>query len=740
MRLVDWARMADIITFFIYMNKNFTSLAFALLVSASALAQTTTIRVQGAPRKVSTALAANIKKAAEATTSTNIDFSKIERWTGQGDCQAALAIKWAEGQNEGKTLVWGYRWNSTETKTGEDLIRAIVKADPALYMMASNGAWGIAIGGIGYDVDGDRYVTLTTMKDEIYPRNGVFNLPYTEFDTSASTKWGDSDAWNSGYMTTGFWNYYVADNATDALQMSMVGATGRTLKDGCVDAYVFGYFNPEDGTNVYDGNLSYLPTTVDYTQGVFVLNEGSFNHENASVNHLAYDGSWSYYVAKEIGATGCYCTPWGNRYYIMAKQAKDPGAEVSGGRITICDANSMRILKQIETIGSNGVEGRSFCGVDEHKAYVSTSNGIYVFDLDNMEITGTVLTLDYNNGQCGNMVRLNDYVYAVECNKNIHIINCTDNTIVKTIPAAGCGSIVMAKDGSLWVSKGDGIARIDTDKQELVNIELANGIGTPSTSAANGNNAWNPDGLCASLQNNVLYWTSSKGDDTKQAYKYDIDTNIASLVIEITDGRAFYATSALRVDPKTDCIYTNLVNGWTFNDNVVRKYDADGNQLAEYTMKSNYWFPEVFVFPDTEDPVASKMDDITVLQGKEAEVDLSTICTDADNFQAAIVKTVKSIADAEIATATVKNGKLVVKGLKAGSTTATIAFCSNGITTTADVNINVSDATAISSTAAATNLHEVARYTVDGRRINQPQKGLNIVKFSDGSVKKVVVE
>lgn len=732
--------MADIITFFIYMNKNFTSLAFALLVSASALAQTTTIRVQGAPRKVSTALAANIKKAAEATTSTNIDFSKIERWTGQGDCQAALAIKWADGQNEGKTLVWGYRWNSTETKTGEDLIRAVVKADPALYMMASNGAWGIAIGGIGYDVDGDRNVTLTTMTSEIYPRNGVLNLPYTEFDSSASTKWGDSDAWNSGYMTTGFWNYYVADNATDALQMSMVGATSRTLQNGCVDAYVFGYFNPEDGTNVYDGNLSYLPTTVDYTQGVFVLNEGSFNHENASVNHLAYDGSWSYYVAKEIGATGCYCTPWGNRYYIMAKQAKDPGAEVSGGRITICDANSMRILKQIETIGSNGVEGRSFCGVDEHKAYVSTSNGIYVFDLDNMEIKGTVLTLDYNNGQCGNMVRLNDYVYAVECNKNIHIINCTDNTIVKTIPAAGCGSIVMAKDGSLWVSKGDGIARIDTDKQELVNIELANGIGTPSTSAANGNNAWNPDGLCASLQNNVLYWTSSKGYDTKQAYKYDIDTNIASLVIEITDGRAFYATSALRVDPKTDCIYANLVNGWTYNDNVVRKYDADGNQLAEYTMKSNYWFPEVFVFPDTEDPVASKMDDITVLQGKEAEVDLSTICTDADNFQAAIVKTVKSIADAEIATATVKNGKLVVKGLKAGSTTATIAFCSNGITTTADVNINVSDATAISSTAAATNLHEVARYTVDGRRINQPQKGLNIVKFSDGSVKKVVVE
>ena len=157
-------------------------------------------------------------------------------------------------------------------------------------------------------------------------------------------------------------------------------------------------------------------------------------------------------------------------------------------------------------------------------------------------------------------------------------------------------------------------------------------------------------------------------------------------------------------------------------------------------MKSNYWFPEVFVFPDTEDPVAGKMDAVAVEENKEKEIDLSNVCTDADNFQAAIVKTVQSVTDEAVATAIVKNGKLVVKGIKAGSTTATIAFCSNGITTTVDVNINVSAAAGISSTDAAANRHEVARYTVDGRRINQPQKGLNIIKYSDGSVKKVVVE
>lgn len=37
-------------------------------------------------------------------------------------------------------------------------------------------------------------------------------------------------------------------------------------------------------------------------------------------------------------------------------------------------------------------------------------------------------------------------------------------------------------------------------------------------------------------------------------------------------------------------------------------------------------------------------------------------------------------------------------------------------------------------------LHEVARYTVDGKKIVAPQKGINIVRMSDGSVRKVVVD
>ena len=37
------------------------------------------------------------------------------------------------------------------------------------------------------------------------------------------------------------------------------------------------------------------------------------------------------------------------------------------------------------------------------------------------------------------------------------------------------------------------------------------------------------------------------------------------------------------------------------------------------------------------------------------------------------------------------------------------------------------------------NPREVARYTLDGRMTTHPQKGLNIVKLSDGSTMKILV-
>ena len=54
-------------------------------------------------------------------------------------------------------------------------------------------------------------------------------------------------------------------------------------------------------------------------------------------------------------------------------------------------------------------------------------------------------------------------------------------------------------------------------------------------------------------------------------------------------------------------------------------------------------------------------------------------------------------------------------------------------------NIVEFDATGIDKTTTSTDVEEVARYSVNGQRLSAPTKGLNIVKYSDGSVKKVAI-
>ena len=55
-------------------------------------------------------------------------------------------------------------------------------------------------------------------------------------------------------------------------------------------------------------------------------------------------------------------------------------------------------------------------------------------------------------------------------------------------------------------------------------------------------------------------------------------------------------------------------------------------------------------------------------------------------------------------------------------------------------NIVEYDATGINHITTSGDAKEISRYAVDGQRLEVPAKGLNIVKYSDGSVKKVVVQ
>lgn len=749
------------------MKKKIYLLLFALLSGVFAFAQT--IKVQGVPR--------NIKNGTIMMSPTDntcdVDFSKITRWIGEGDKQAALVVKWNDSREE-RLYVWGYRWTDDADGTGAAMLCNVAKNDPNFIILVYvDTPYGAAIGGVGYDFDGDGF-SITKDGEAVEPEeDGTLRTTSYDFDNYASTD--EDDLWFSGWYN-GYLSYWVCDKTGEMFGYSGVGASGRKLVDGCVD----GWSAVRDMSNMNMGNMEgelyYLPALtsepvqVDYSKGTFIVNEDWYGHQNSTLNFLTDDGEWIYRVIQkenpgvEIGATAQYGAIYGDKFFVMAKQPKDPGASITGGRITICDAKTMKVLKQIENIavddkGSSIADGRGFLGVDEHKAYVGSSNGIYVLDLDSLKITGSVSGAGNDSddpyqqlygGQIGNMVRVNDRVFAVHQKNGLLIINPATDEVEKSVEAPegwGFGSVVLSKDGNLWLSlaasSGSGqadtrIVKLNPATLEQTIIECPEGIFGP----ANTWYAWTPDCFCASKQNNVLYWNGGNSSwfSGKTIYKYDIDSNTFSTFIDYNDdpdGWQIYGCS-FRVNPVTDEAIVSLYKGYGDPTYVVRKYNNEGKQTAEYSMISNYWFPSLPVFPDNEAPVVADISPVSITTEDSTTVSLKDVATDADNMDAAIVKTVKKVSDEKVLKAEMADGDLVITPLKAGKADITIQINSNGKLAETVVSVEISEATDIDAVEGA-KAEEVGRYTLDGKMLNASQRGINIIRMSDGTIKKVIV-
>ncbi len=55
-------------------------------------------------------------------------------------------------------------------------------------------------------------------------------------------------------------------------------------------------------------------------------------------------------------------------------------------------------------------------------------------------------------------------------------------------------------------------------------------------------------------------------------------------------------------------------------------------------------------------------------------------------------------------------------------------------------NIVEEDLTGVKAVSTSDDEREVSHYTLDGKQVNAPQKGVNIIRYSDGSARKVLVQ
>lgn len=415
---------------------------------------------------------------------------------------------------------------------------------------------------------------------------------------------------------------------------------------------------------------------TEYTDGVFMLNEGSYGKETATVNFLDHSGKWQYRIgsnadasAMTLGTTGCYATISGERMYIVCKKMSLADKEAFDPTLTVCNARTMEVIKQINIItDAEGyiVDGRSFLAIpDQDKGYLSTTGGVYVISLSDLSVKGVIKGTDgLTNNQTGGMIYRGGKVYAVDSRRGLLVIDANTDTLVMTVNNEAEGytycAIAEAKDGSVWLTVGkpdgttsDHIVKFDPATGSTENVALPEGVYPPTSSWG----AWNPDCFTASDTENAIFWNGATGaySSGQHIYKYDIDKGTTTLLLDFTSEEAplpYVYGAACRIKPGTSDLYLSITKGSAWGDeSELRIYSAtDGTLKSAYPMLKHYWFPEMPVF---------------ALQGTPS---------------------------------------------------------------------------AITTTEAVAGTHEVARYSIDGKRISGAQRGLNIVKYSDGTVKKIMVK
>ncbi|MBT2621851.1 DUF5074 domain-containing protein [Chryseobacterium sp. ISL-6] len=657
------------------------------------------VTVQGVPRND---IKQNSKQKNELKTTTTVtDFSDIQYWVGTGSKKAAFVVQWNDGKNP-DALVWGFKWDGNAT--GEDMLKAIAQTDHRFYSLLYQGTtFGSAIGGLGFDLNGQGTIGLYksgNLTYPLYPLNGIVNTTAYDFDDYTSID-GANDHWKSGW-TTGYWSYWVKNPADAAFGYSSLGASSRVLEDGSWDLWNFypGMVDQPISTTLTPVSAYSSPTT--FTDGYFMVNEDWFGHTNGSVNFINNNGQINYRVYsnannnQSFGATTQYGTIYGDKFYFISKQAADGGDTqyTPGGRLVIANATTMQKIAGFNTIG--GGDGRSFLGVNEHKGYIGTTTGIFLFNIDNLQV-GSLVPGTGGKGQIGNMIRTSQYVFAVTQNGGILVINPNTNAVVQTI-AGAFYSIVQAKDGSVWGIQEQKLVSINPTT--FATLEYA----IPTTKYFGDWGAWYAGRLTYSTQQNALYWINSINAFSSGAkiVKFDVTSkafneNFAAIPGQTGTYKQIPYGAALRVNPVTDELILNTTEsgfGAHYQKNWIHTFSNTGALTNTKTLNDYYWFPSVAVFPDNNAPVVKSTFPSQTTVNSTTTIDLKTVVSDTDNLSMAIVKSIKSNSNPGIVTAVINtNDELVLTPQSTGTATVVLSFNSNGKVVEKSLTVNASTST-----------------------------------------------
>ncbi len=515
-----------------------------------------------------------------------------------------------------------------------------------------------------------------------------------------------------------------------------------------------------------------------YEDGTFWLNEDWFGHTNGSINYITKDGELKYRVYESqnpyesFGCTSQYGIIHGGKLIVMSKQATDKGdPRTGGGRVVVADANTLKTLAKFDNIDPEGKgDGRACIGVDENKVYLGSTAGVRVLDtrtltLGNM-VEGLAAGSQYAN-QYGDMAASGNYVFLVQQNTGVHVIDTESDTVVLTFGlqaseetgAEGIGypqGITESKDGNIWVAttekQSSGLCTLVCINPET--LEIIDRVTLPESQRITcGWGSWRSTNFFASKTDNSLWWgagvEASIVSGNTGYYKWEIGTDLPTTPVFVfpsklpgineTTYQAPYAS--VRYDDRTDRLLMATTHGASSNYRYtwLNWIDCKTGEISKtIRMKDYYWFPALPIFPDKYAPEFGEMPELRFTPDNNApvEIDLSEIVTDRDNHDVNIkVERIfpeksESAREAgntldDIAEVTLEGKKLTVvpRANAVGKATLTLKAESNGRVSTIDIPV-------INDTSTEVDLADAANGTISivDRRITA--SGMNGAHFT----------
>ena len=458
-----------------------------------------------------------------------------------------------------------------------------------------------------------------------------------------------------------------------------------------------------------------------FTNGIIFVNEDRYGPNQGSLNFYNYDYEEMEYnvfalmnPGTKLGVTTQFGQLFGDKLFLVSKQANASEASGStiGSRLAVLDAATLRqqgsVLRFHESPDSV-YDGRSYCAVNNDKGYISTSGGIFIFDVPTMSVTGAIEgTLSSARGdanslyhdQCGDMVRFGQYVFAVQQGRGLHVIDPVTDALVATVPFPNIVTVFVTAGGNLYVANNSreiydysgGPYEANFTRVNPVTFEVEEVFDLGQTHGAMSSwGSWRACMVCVDPHAERVYYNYDEYQNSISSYDFTSRTFTDALItlpegVEInwdgTKEKQGLYSSAISFDPHTGDMVVQTIEAaplsyQNFNHNWVLFYDANTLELKrQIRLRDAYWFPAMAVYPDVSAPTVI-VADTQLGQGKTYKIDMVGAVSDPDNMSALAVTTAKSV-DPQIARVWMNGVDLYIEGLAPGQTTVNVTVDSNG--------------------------------------------------------------